>query len=157
MENEEDDLEKDVNSIISQLKGENKEIKKVEKALPSLNMEDVQQFIIDKASAVISHSLDTVEHIKQDTIASGEAGAIEAMAELVKATTSAIDSLSKLKLADDKIKAQKEIKQMDIKAKNLENNDYGGKTGVYISREDLLKELISSSREMEKVESSDDD
>jgi hypothetical protein len=147
----ENEIDKDVDSIISQLKDRNKSMKKAAREMTTLNKEDIEKFIIDNAAAVVTHSLEMIEDMKDITIAGGESEAIEAMAELVKATTGAIDSLSKLKLADDKIKAQKQLKEMDINSKKIGDSGVGA-SGIYISREELIKELVKTSSDPEKIE-----
>lgn len=139
--NEEDELDRDVDNIIFQIKNQGKMLKNVEKERPELQKEDLEKFVIDNAAAVVSDSIEMIQSLKMDVVAGGDSRMVEATAELVKAVTGAIESLSKLKLSDDKIKSQKELKQMDINAKTTENLT-GGQSGLFISREDLLKQLL---------------
>tara|TARA_B110000495_G_C22918774_1_gene536739 strand:+ start:54 stop:542 length:489 start_codon:yes stop_codon:yes gene_type:complete len=142
-----DDLDRDVDNIISQIKNQGKTLKKVEREKPNLQKEDLEKFVIDNASLIIDDSIEMIQALKIDVIAGADPKMVESISELLKATTSAIESLSKLKLSDDKIKAQKEIKQMDIDSKenggNLEIS--GGQGGLYISREELLKKILNHS------------
>lgn len=140
---EDGDLGQDVNNIISQIKNQGKTIKNIERDRPELQKEDLERFIIDNAASVVADSIEMVQGLKQDVLASGDSKLVEATAELVKAVTGAIDALSKLKLSDDKLKGQKELKQMDIDSKNIGDNDPVGQSGLFISREDLLKHLLS--------------
>jgi hypothetical protein len=139
-----DDLDRDVDNIISQIKNQGKTLKKVEREPPNLQKEDLEKFVIDNASLIIDDSIEMIQALKIDVIAGADPRMVESISELLKATTSAIESLSKLKLSDDKIKAQKEIKQMDIDSKeiggNIENASQGG---VFISREELLNKLLN--------------
>jgi len=141
-----DDLDRDVDNIISQIKNQGKTLKKVEREKPNLQKEDLEKFVIDNASLIIDDSIEMIQALKIDVIAGADPKMVESISELLKATTSAIESLSKLKLSDDKIKAQKEIKQMDIDSKeiggNIENSSQGG---VFISREELLSKLLNHS------------
>lgn len=149
-EEEEYELDRDVNSIISQIKSQGKSIKNIQKERPELNKEDIEKFIIDNASSIVSDSIEMVQGLKLDVLAGGDAKMVEATAELVKAVTGALDALSKLKLSDDKIKSQKELKQMDIDSKGPDLIG-GGQSGLFISREDLIKNLLTNAKESDKT------
>jgi hypothetical protein len=142
MDYEEDELDRDVDNIIFQIKNQGKVLKNVEKERPELKKEDLEKFIIDNAASVVADSIEMVQGLKMDVLAGGDAKMVEATAELVKAVTGAIDALSKLKLSDDKLKGQKELKQMDIDSKSPDALT-GGQSGLFISREDLIKNLLN--------------
>lgn len=137
-----EEIDRDVDNIISQIKNQGKTLKNVEKERPELKKEDLEKFIIDNAAAVVADSIEMIQGLKLDVLAGGDAKQIEATAELVKAVTGALDSLSKLKLSDDKLKGQKELKQMDIDSKGAEALT-GGQSGLFISREDLIKNILN--------------
>jgi uncharacterized protein Yka (UPF0111/DUF47 family) len=143
----EDEIDRDVDSIISQIKNQGKSLKNVEREKPELKKEDLEKFIIDNAASVVADSIEMVQSLKLDVMAGGDSKMVEATAELVKAVTGAIDALSKLKLSDDKIKGQKEIKQMEIESKNIDGPT-GGQSGLFISREDLIKNLLNKTDEI---------
>lgn len=137
-----DNLDDAVDDIISQLKNRGSTFKEVETERPNLAPEDVEKFIIDNASTVVLDCVEMLQSIKKDIQMGADAKLIESAAELAKATTAAIDALSKLKLSDDKIKGQKELKQMDLNFKaNI--HDEKQKEGLYLSREELIKSLKS--------------
>ena len=114
MDYEEDQLDRDVDNIISQIKNQGKSLKAPEREKPELKKEDLEKFIIDNASSVVVDAVDMIQILKNDVTSAHDPELVEAVSELVKAATSAIDALSKLKLSDDKIKSQKEIKKMEI-------------------------------------------
>jgi hypothetical protein len=142
MDYEEEELDRDVDSIIFQIKNQGKTLKNVEKERPELKKEDLEKFIIDNAACVVADSIEMVQGLKLDVLAGGDAKMVEATAELVKAVTGALDALSKLKLSDDKLKGQRELKQMDIDSKNVDSIT-GGQSGLFISREDLIKNILN--------------
>jgi hypothetical protein len=139
---DEETLDDDVDSIIAQIKNQEKSLKSVEKNHPELKKEDLEKFIIDNAASVIADSIDMVQSLKTDVLGGADSKMVEATAELVKAVTGALDALSKLKLSDDKLKGQKEIKQMEIDSRSIENSG-GPQSGLFISREDLIKNLLN--------------
>lgn len=144
------DLDSEVDDIISQLKNQGKSLKIIEKEKPHLSKDDVEKFILDNASSVVTDCVSMLQSLGDEVRAGGDPKLIESVAEIAKAATIAIDALSKLKLSDDKIKAQKEIKQMDIDSKVVKETDNESK-GVYLSREELLTHLFNH-REPEKIE-----
>lgn len=141
MSNCDDELDRDVDSIIFQIKNQGKSLKTVEKVKPELKKEDIESFVLENASSIVLDSIEMVQSLKQDVMAGGDSKMVEAVSELVKATTAALESLSKLKMADDKLKGQKELKQMDIDAKTLINSPEDT-PGIFLSREELLKHLF---------------
>jgi uncharacterized protein Yka (UPF0111/DUF47 family) len=147
MDDYEDELDRDVDSIIFQIKNQGKSIKNIEKERPELKKEDLEKFIIDNAASVVADSIEMVQGLKTDVLAGGDAKMVEATAELVKAVTGALDALSKLKLSDDKLKGQKELKQMEIDSK-ISDSPLNGKSGLFISREDLIKNLLNKTEEV---------
>ncbi len=137
---EEDDfLNEEVDDIISQIRNQGKLLKKPEAVAPDLSKEDLEGFIIKNAGKVVNNSLEMMERMKIEVLAGADAKMIESVSELVKATTSAIDSLAKLKISEDKIKAQKEITQMNIDAKVSKEEDDTPK--LTFTRNDILKML----------------
>lgn len=143
----EEELDRDVDNIIFQIKNQGKKIKNVEKDRPELQKEDLERFIIDNATSVVSDSIEMVQELKHDVIAGGDPKMVEAAAELVKAVTGAIDALSKLKLSDDKLKSQKELKKMDIEAKTDNLITGGQSAGLFLSREEVFKHLFAKKEE----------
>lgn len=146
-----DDLDQDVDNIIAQLKNQTKKINTIEKEKPQLSKDDIEKFIIDNATDVVTDCVDMIQSIKTDIQAESDPKLIESAATLVTAFTSAIDALSKLKLSDDKIKSQKEIKQMDIAAKleNKSNDVQNNSAGVFLSREEIIKGLLNYKEQSE--------
>jgi hypothetical protein len=148
-----EDLDRDVEDIISQLKNHNHKTSTIEKDRPDLSKDDIEKFVIDNASSVISNCVDMLQTLSKD-VGTGavDAKMVESIAELAKATTSAIDALSKLKLAEDKLKGQKEIKQMDIDSKNNVMKLMNIGTENLLSREELLRtKLLPTDSEKEKA------
>lgn len=141
-----EEIDRDIDNIISQIKNQGKTLKNVEKERPELKKEDLEKFIIDNAASVVADSIEMVQGLKLDVLAGGDSKMVEATAELVKAVTGALDALSKLKLSDDKLKGQKELKQMDIDSKGTEAIT-GGQSGLFISREDLIKNILNRKNE----------
>ena len=147
MEYDEDDdfLDEEVNDIISQIKNQSKILKKPESTMPELTKEGLEDFVIKNAAKTVQMSVEMMEQLKTEVLAGADSKLVESVSELVKATTSAIDSLSKLKIAEDKNKTQKEITQMNIDAKVTKDDDE--RKGVLLSREEIIKVLMEPKKE----------
>ena len=143
MDHDEDDdfLNAEVDDIISQIKNQSKIVNQLPKEQPNLKKEDLEEFIITNAGKVVNHSLEMVENLKLEVLAGADSKLIESVSELVKATTSAIDALSKLKISEDKINAQKEITQMNIQAKIIRDEEESNTPKLSFTRNDILKLL----------------
>ena len=142
--NDDEELDIEVDNIINQIKNQSRSLKKVENERPELRKEDLETFVLANASAIVLDSVEMIQTLKLDVMAGADAKMVESVSELVKATTAAIDSLSRLKLSDDKIRSQKELKKMDIDSKSPEV--IGNTSGLFISREDLLKHLLGNKK-----------
>ena len=143
MEDYEDEIDAEVEDIISQIKNQSKLLKKAETEKIPLKKEDMEEFILKNASAIVQDAVELVGELKTDILAGADSRLIESYSELVRAATSAIDSLTKLKLSDDKIKAQKEITQMNIDSKQTSDDEVDGKRGFLLSREEVIAALMN--------------
>lgn len=141
MEQDDDCLDDEVDDIISQIKNQSRFLKKPETVKPDLTKDELENFVIVNAGKVVNHSLEMMEYLKDSVMAAPDAKLTESVSELVRATTSAIDSLTKLKLAEDKINAQKEITQMNIDGKISKDDDDNGAPKLAFTRNDILKLL----------------
>lgn len=140
MNDDDDDfLDDEVDDIISQIRNQSKNLKENKAEHPDLIKDNLEEFIIVNAGKVVNHSLEMVENLKLEVQAGADSKLIESISELIKATTSAIDSLSKLKIADDKIKAQKEITQMNIDSKTTKDDENNSTPKLLFSRSEILK------------------
>ena len=81
-----DDLDRDVDNIISQIKNQGKTLKKVEREKPNLQKEDLEKFVIDNASLIIDDSIEMIQALKIDVIAGADPKMVESISELLKAS-----------------------------------------------------------------------
>ena len=115
-----------------------------------LKKEEVEEFVIQQSARLIRETNNLILAMKDYISHSPESKEIVAFSELVKASTSAIDTLNKINLADQKNKTAKEIKIMDIESKKeLKNTE--SEHRVTFTREDILKKLMESSVSIESV------
>jgi|TARA_R100001015_G_C4584604_1_gene140651 hypothetical protein len=134
-----EDLNDAVDDIITQLKGNKKVSHKIEEEV--LSKEDLEDFLIEKSSKLINKSLNIVDNVNDYISSAPENRDVAAMAELIKATSSSIETLNKLHTAKERNETQLEVKKIDVQSKeriSIADNQ----TKVLLSREDIMSALI---------------
>ena len=133
----------EANDIIAQLKKIPKEAKQItnKQELEPLEKEKVEQFIIDQSAKLIQDSMEMINNMKEVVFHVPDSDNVSSLAELIKASTGAIETLNKLVAQDKKSQTQIQVKHMDIQSKQvLQDSEQEHK--LKISREDVLKKLI---------------
>tara|TARA_R110000796_G_scaffold14724_3_gene47927 strand:+ start:3382 stop:3834 length:453 start_codon:yes stop_codon:yes gene_type:complete len=134
----------EANDIIAQLKEIPKEAKQLsnKQELEPLDKEKVEQFIIDQSAKLIQDSMEMINNMKEIVFHVPDSDNVSSLAELIKASTGAIETLNKLVTQDKKSQTQLQIKHLDIKSKHiLQDSDQEHK--LKISREEVLNKLIN--------------
>jgi len=135
-----EELDEAVNDIITQLKQNNKTAKTpVEESV--LKREDIEDFIIQNSSRLIKKSLSIVDNVNDYISSAPENRDVAAIAELIKASSGAIEALNKLHTAKERNDTQVVVKQMDIESKERLNIADNG-TRLLLSRDDIMKGLV---------------
>ena len=135
----------DTNDLISQLKSLPKDSKRLSQVAAQeefkLSKDDVEDFIIQKSSRLIQDSLDLIDNMKEVVHHMPEAENVSSLAELIKASTGAIDTLSKLVVQDKKSNTTIQAKQLDIDSrKELQSSDQ--LYALTLSRQEVLDRLL---------------
>ena len=135
-----EDLDEAVNDIISQLKQNNKVAKApVEESV--LNKEDLEDFLIQNSGKLIKKSLSIVDNVNDYISSAPENRDVAALAELIKASSSAIETLNRLHTAKERNETQLDVKKIDVESKermNIADNQ----AKILLSREDIMNALI---------------
>lgn len=129
-----------VNDILSQIKSHNKDTTEIKKVAEEIDLENLEEFLVKKTSSLINSSVDMVDDVKEYIASAPENRDVASLAELIKASSSAIDTLSKLHTAKEQNKNRVEIKQMDIESKE-KLNIMDNQTKVLMTRDDVMKAL----------------
>ncbi len=142
--------------LISQLKTlpkDNKKLLRIAEDSTELSTEDVEQFIIQTSSKLIQDSLELIDNMKEVVHHMPEAENVSSLAELIKASTGAIETLNKLVVQDKKSNTTIKAKQLDIDSKKqLLASDQ--QHALMLSREEVLDRLLKKANviEIDKVE-----
>jgi len=141
-----EELDEAVNDIINQLKSNNK-IAKVPVEESVLNKDDLEDFLIQNSGKLIKKSLSIVDNVNDYISSAPENRDVAALAELIKASSSAIETLNRLHTAKERNETQVTVKQMDVESKerlNIADNQ----TKMLLSRDDIMKALIDKDEEV---------
>ena len=143
---EEEDPFDNVQDLIDQLQtgaGETSELVQVAEQM-DLDREDLEQFILNNQSTLIKDSVDVLQIMKQYVASAPNAEDIGSFAELLKATSTAIDNLTKLHTSNQRVDTQVKLKTMDIEAKKEINND-NNMMKLVGTREEIFKKMLEDS------------
>jgi hypothetical protein len=138
---DDEELDNEVNDIISQIRNQSKNFEEAKIETPDLNKDSLEKILLDNAAKVVAYSVHVMEQMTSQVTSANDAELLTAFSSHTKATTSALETLLKFKNAEDKIKAQKEIAQMNIDAKISKGDDDDGTPKLTFTRNDILKLL----------------
>lgn len=140
-----DDIDNIANDIVSQLKNTINNVNPKELSTQNLSKDELERYIIEKTSSLVDQTMYVVNNLK-DYVAVGGADSkeITAFAEVVKATSAALESLNKIHGTNERNKTSVKLKKMDIEARQaIATQD--NTTKLLLSREELMKELVNKS------------
>lgn len=138
-----------VDDILEQLKNSSKECTELVKPKPEsddVTRENLEDFVIKKSAALVEKTLDIVDEVTDRATASDDPESLRGLADILKATSSAVDALNKVHIAADRNKTAKEISTANIEARqgmNTQNNQ----TRLMMSREEAMANLFGSVKE----------
>jgi len=144
-----------IDSLLDQLKQGTKLAKKVEKQEFNLDKSNLEQFILNNTGKLIQDSMHTIDSIKDFIESAPEPEDVHSLAELYKASTSAIEALNKILLQQQKAETQVAIKTMDIQSKAALSEQKSDR--LSFTREEVMNQLMSEGKliEIEEDESTD--
>ena len=140
-----DDINPD--DLISQLKNIPTDSKMLQRRgaieHPELSKEDVEEFVINKSCKLIQDSLELIDNMKEVVHHMPEAENISSLAELIKASSGAIETLNKIVIQDKKTNTTITSKKMDIESRReLQTADQSH--ALTMSREEIMAKLINN-------------
>lgn len=146
VDSEEHDPFDNVQDLIEQLQSGSSQTSELVEAAERVNLskDQLEQFILDNQGALIKDSVDVLQIMKQYVAAAPNAEDIGSFAELLKATSTAIDNLTKLHTSNQRVDTQVKIKQMDIEAKKEINTD-NNMMKLVGTREEIFKKMLEDS------------
>lgn len=146
----------EVKTLVDQLKENNTIVNQIQKTDFKLEKEDLEQFILNNTGRLIQDSMNTIDNIKQYIINAPEPEDVHSLAELYKASTTAIEALNKLLLQQQKSETQVAIKTMDINSKKELAETKENK--LTFTRDEIFERLVERGDVIEaEIADQDDD
>ena len=115
--------------------------------------EDLGDFIVKNSANIIQNGIEMIEELRTKITQATDADTICAFSDLIKASANALEVVNKINMQNKKIKAQKEITQMEIDAKlqlgpgqKITNNNV-----VIAATRERIFELIKNELNKEKI------
>jgi hypothetical protein len=143
-----DELNSEVGTLLDQLQAVSTKVEQVKKERNPVTKEELEKFTIERGASLVEDALDMVATVKDFIISAPNAEDVEAYAGLIKAASSAIDSLNQLTIADKRSNTSVKLKEMDISSKkelqqtNIEHKQLA-------TREEIFKMLIDKAKPIE--------
>ena len=139
-----------VNDLLAQLHKAPETVKKVREAFAEIEGEDLDKFILEYCGRLVKGSVESVEEFQDKLDYASTADEVDALASLIRASSSTVDVLTKILTAREKNVNSKEVAQMKIESTNT-NVDKINASRLQMNREVLLKELIEDSKKEEPI------
>lgn len=115
--------------------------------------EDLGDYIIKKTTTLVDQTMSAFKDIKNIAVSSNDPDTISALADLVKAANSAIDSLNKINMQNKKLKSAKEVAAIYAAAKAKEDKQPSSTNIITIgSREEVLKILDQAKQKSSAID-----
>ena len=108
----------------------------------SLSGEDLKQFLLDQAGQLIKNSVECVNSYKNLLGGNPDIKEAGALAELIKASSTAIESLNKVYIQDERSRSAKEVEHIRAKAKQEAATNENGLT-IKMSRKELMAQIFN--------------
>ena len=140
-----------VNELTEKLKEQVDSVKAKSKELNqesnTLNRDNLEKFILEKTGLLVTEGLDTIKELKSIFVSNPNAEEIDSLAQAFKAVSGALSVLKDIQVSNSKINNNKELKEMDIKAKKemLQNKVDSDTPKLLFTREEIIKSLIAKS------------
>lgn len=145
-----DELNEMVGDLLGQLSDAKKRAEKVEKEADILTKENIEKFVIENAGKLVKESIEVVSNVKDYISSAPENKDVSSLAELIGATSSAIETLNKIIVSDKKNETILKAKDMDIKSRK-ELKESENTTKLLATREQVFKMLIESANKSAKI------
>ena len=141
------DTQDAVNNILNQLKGFDAKKETQITTTEPVTSDNLEKFVIDKASDLINKSLNMVDEFQSVLGASPSEESAEAMANLINAASSAIETLNKVLNSNKRAQTSIKIKEMDVESRN-KINERDNVTRLMMTRSEVMKILQETSKEV---------
>ena len=136
-------IDSEINSLVNQLKDNNTVSKNIDtaKADVPLSRDDVEDFVVENAGKLITQSLEVMESVKDYIMASNDPDSISSLADLIRASSSSIDTLNKMVIQNKRSATTLAVKKMDAQAKYA-IEEHRNENALIASREEMFEKIL---------------
>ena len=145
-----DELNEMVGDLLGQLQEANKKAVIAQKESDPLTKENIEKFVIENAGKLVKESLEVVTNVKDYISSAPENKDVSSLADLIAATSTAIETLNKIIVTDKRNETVIKAKDMDIKSRR-ELKEVDTTTKLLATREQVFKMLIDSANTSAKT------
>jgi hypothetical protein len=145
-----DELNEMVGDLLGQLQEANKKAVVAQKESDPLTKENIEKFVIENAGKLVKESLEVVTNVKDYISSAPENKDVSSLADLIAATSTAIETLNKIIVTDKRNETVIKAKDMDIKSRR-ELKEVDTTTKLLATREQVFKMLIDSANKSAKT------
>lgn len=103
--------------------------------------EDLEEFILKNSKELVECGIDAINEIKQTVLLNPQSDEVEALAEIFKGVSTAMNILKDIQITKMKTSASKEIKEMDIQSKKQIEEEDDSPKGLRMTRDEIFKLL----------------
>lgn len=145
-----DELNEMVGDLLGQLQEANKKAEVAQKESDPLTKENIEKFVIENAGKLVKESLEVVTNVKDYISSAPENKDVSSLADLIAATSTAIETLNKIIVTDKRNETVIKAKDMDIRSRK-ELKEVDTTTKLLATREQIFKMLIDSANTSAKT------
>jgi hypothetical protein len=145
-----DELNEMVGDLLGQLQEANKKAEVAQKESDPLTKENIEKFVIENAGKLVKESLEVLTNVKDYISSAPENKDVSSLADLIAATSTAIETLNKIIVTDKRNETIIKAKDMDIKSRK-ELKEVDTTTKLLATREQVFKMLIDSANTSAKT------
>lgn len=149
-----------IDSLVNQLKDSTTVSNKIQANDNNslVEKDDIEDFVIQNSSKLITQSLEVMENVKDYIMASGDPDSISSLADLINASSKSIESLNKLVIQNKRAATSLLTKKMDVEAKYA-IEEKKNENALISTREEVFKRILNDAKviDAEKDEESNSD
>ena len=147
------EMDKEISSLVDQLKDNTLVNKQIEKNSDQFNLskEELEDFVIKNSGKLITQSLQVMDEVKDYIAGSSDPDSISALADLIKASSSAIEGLNKLVVQNKRSATTIEAKTIDVHAKYA-IEEKKNENALIGTREEIFKKILAQAKVIDITE-----
>ena len=122
----------------------------------NLPRDKLEEYILNTSGRLVQDSLDMIEVVKERVASAAEPDDVTSLAELLKASTNAIETLNKVLIQDKRTITTLTAKTMDIESKR-EIADSDNRAKLVASRGEIIAKIVEDAKVIDITEPKEKD